>query len=132
MGQFKHRKSTSDDQITAHQSHIAGRVIMGITGNLGPAKLYTGLEARVAQPIRRRVLTAKNEAKLMVSINRGVFLKKQLVLDRPCDNTGGMRAINRRVWPRRPLAWFAYSCVVTSLHGTYWRHVCANFLLRAE
>jgi len=31
----------------------------------------------------------------------------------------------RIVWPRRPLAWSAYSYAVKSLHGTYGRHVCA-------
>jgi len=39
----------------------------------------TGLEARVAQPIRSRVLTAKNEANLVLSINRfGVFFESQV------------------------------------------------------
>jgi len=34
-----------------------------------------GVEARVAQPITGRVLTAKNEANLELSINRYVFLE---------------------------------------------------------
>jgi len=38
--------------------------------NHGLYKLYTRLEAIVAQPITSRVLTAKNKASLVLSINR--------------------------------------------------------------